>query len=108
MVLYAVKDNRISVVTIHQGAVYTADSRGAGACFCNNIAIYLALTQHFCHNDPLGHCLQLLCGAKILKKAIALVLVLQRKNCFKKLVNSFGVYFLVHDIVPPVLHLSKV
>ena len=46
--------------------------------------------------------------AKILKEVIALVLVLQRKNCFKKLVNSFCVYFLVHDIVPPVLHLSKV
>lgn len=66
------------------------------------------LAQHGSNLKALGKGKNLIDRAKILKKVIALVLVLQRKNCFEKLVNSFCVYFLVHDIVPPVLHLSKV
>ena len=65
------------------------------------------LAQHGSDLKALGKRKDLIDCAQILKEVIAFALVPQRKNCFKKLVNSFGVYFLVHDIVPPVLHLSK-
>ena len=49
------------------------------------------LAQHGSNLKALGKGKDLIDRAKILKKVIALVLVLQRKNCFEKLVNSFCV-----------------
>lgn len=77
--------------------VYSAYRSRACAGLGNDIAVNLALTEHFCNDDTLRESLDFGNGAKVLKEIVAFIDRLELQYRFKQIINAFVLQFIAQN-----------